>query len=239
MRYQGGKSKIATAIATKIRELHPMATEIWEPFCGGGGVTGALLRAGFNVHASDNHEDLILMWHAAQRGDDVFGSTTEAEYGLLRASAPSARRGFIGYSMSFGGSWFGGFARDSTGKRDFALEAARNNAKILASGSVEFKLADYTATPDRALVYLDPPYLGTKPYKDAPAFDHDAFWKWVQQRSGATFISELSGPEDMQIVWRKDLVSSNSRNSPTSKATASHEPREERLYYKPGAPSLE
>ena len=36
MRYQGGKSRIAAQIVAKIRELHPTATEIWEPFCGGG-----------------------------------------------------------------------------------------------------------------------------------------------------------------------------------------------------------
>lgn len=233
MRYQGGKSKIATAITAKIKELHPTATEIWEPFCGGGGMTGALLRVGFKVHASDAHEDLILMWHAAQRGDDVFGPVTEAEHKELRTAPPSARRGFVGYSMSFGGAWFGGFARDSTGKRDFAAEAVRNNAKILASGLVEFRLSDYKSIPDDVLAYLDPPYKGTTQYKDRQTFDHAAFWQWVRQRSGPTFVSELQGPEDMQIVWRKDLVSSNSRNSPTSKATASHAPREERLYYKP------
>ena len=39
MQYQGGKARIAMQIAAKIRELHPTATEIWEPFCGGGAVT--------------------------------------------------------------------------------------------------------------------------------------------------------------------------------------------------------
>jgi len=49
MRYQGGKSRIAKAIAGKIRELYPTATEIWEPFCGGGAVTLELAKAGFRV----------------------------------------------------------------------------------------------------------------------------------------------------------------------------------------------
>ena len=67
MQYQGGKSRIAGAIAAKIRELHTTAAEIWEPFCGGGAVTLALAKAGFRVHASDNHEDLILMWQEIGR----------------------------------------------------------------------------------------------------------------------------------------------------------------------------
>ena len=69
MQYQGGKSRIAGAIAAKIRELHPAATEIWEPSCGGGAVTLALAKVGFRVHASDSHEDLILMWQALMRGE--------------------------------------------------------------------------------------------------------------------------------------------------------------------------
>ncbi|MFS6545871.1 hypothetical protein WHJ71_14605, partial [Staphylococcus aureus] len=79
----------------------------------------------------------------------------------------------------------------------------------------------------------DPPYVGTKPYKGSPAFDHAALWSWVQQRKG-TFISELTGPDDISIVWRKEHKSQNASNSPTTKATAHIITREERLYYKPG-----
>jgi site-specific DNA-adenine methylase len=60
--------------------MHPTCTEIWEPFCGGGAVTLALSKVGFKVHASDNHEDLILMWQAACAGDSaVFSSVSEDE----------------------------------------------------------------------------------------------------------------------------------------------------------------
>lgn len=232
MRYHGGKSRIAREIATKIRQMFPTSREIWDCFCGGGAMSEALMREGFHVHASDSHEDLILMWQAAQRGDDVFGSVSESEYAALRGGPPSARRGFAGYALSFGGSWFGGFARDSTGKRDFAAEAKRNNDKILAAGAADFALADYTCIPADILAYCDPEYKGTKAYKDRQTFDHNAFWTWVLARRGPTFVSELTGPEGLPIVWRKDLVSSNSRNSPTTKATASRAPREEHLYFK-------
>lgn len=69
MRYQGGKSRIAKALATEIRKRFPTTTDIWELFCGGGAMTLALAKAGFRVHASDNHEDLILMWQALMRGE--------------------------------------------------------------------------------------------------------------------------------------------------------------------------
>ena len=232
MRYQGGKSRIASHIAAKIRELYPTATEIWEPFCGGGAVTLALAKVGFKVHASDSHEDLILMWQALMRGEtEPFADVTEAEYTSLAKAPPSARRGAVGFGASFGGSWFGGYAR--TEGRVFIQESYRNCSR-LRNLDITFTLADYTSTPDHVLVYADPPYAGTTSYESAGKFDHAAFWSWVRRRQGPTFVSELSGPDDIEIVWRKQHKSQNASNSPTTKATAQIITREERLYYKPG-----
>jgi hypothetical protein len=198
-------------------------------------VTLALAKVGFKVHATDSHEDLILMWQALMRGEtEPFADVTEAEYAALKTAAPSARRGFVGFGASFGGGWWSGFARHPYSiKRNSALESARNNARLRGL-DITFTLADYTSTPDHVLVYADPPYQGTKPYKGAPAFDHTAFWSWVRLRQGATFVSELSGPDDIDIVWRKQHKSQNASNSPTTKATAKVIEREERLYWHRG-----
>ena len=65
-------------------------------------------------HASDSHEDLILMWQALMRGEmEPFADVTEVEYAALKTAAPSARRGFVGFGASFGGGWFGGYGRHS------------------------------------------------------------------------------------------------------------------------------
>jgi site-specific DNA-adenine methylase len=216
--------------------MYPTATEIWEPFCGGGAVTLALAKAGFKVHASDSHEDLILMWQALMRGEtEPFADVTEAEYAALKTAAPSARRGFVGFGASFGGHWWGGFGRDNKhGAGHQPFEEARRFLQRLLGLDITFTLADYTSTPDRVLVYADPPYRGTKPYKGAPTFDHAAFWSWVRRRRGPTFVSELSGPNDIDIVWRKLHKSQNASNSPTTKATAKVIEREERLYWHRG-----
>jgi site-specific DNA-adenine methylase len=212
--------------------MYPTSTEIWEPFCGGGAVTLALAKAGFKVHASDSHEDLILMWQALMRGETKpFMDVTEAEYASLIQTSPSARRGAVGFGASFGGGWFAGYAR--TEGRVFIQESFRNCSR-LHDLDITFTLADYTSTPDHVLVYADPPYQGTKPYKGAPAFDHAAFWSWVRRRQGPTFVSELSGPDDIDIVWRKQHKSQNASNSPTTKATAKVIEREERLYWHRG-----
>jgi len=236
MQYQGGKSRIANVLAAKIKELCPVA-EIWEPFCGGGAMTLALAKVGYSVHASDTHEDLILMWQALMREEtEPFSDVTEAEYQALKTAASSARRGFVGFGASFGGSWFGGYGRkDKAHVRDFVWQSsqiwlAQSN---LIKYPINYKCNDYTAIPDSVAVYADPPYRGTKPYKSAQPFNHDAFWDWVRNRKGPTFVSELQGPEDLEIVWRKQHKSQNASNSPTSRATSSIIEREERLYYKP------
>lgn len=235
MQYQGGKSRIAGQLAAKIRELHPTATEIWEPFCGGGAMTLALAKAGFKVHASDTHVDLILMWQALLENALDLTPVSEAEYTNLKTSPPSARRGFAGFGSSFGGGWFAGFARHADGVYDYSQVSRRVLEKMLPfQHLLAFTLADYTTVPDDVLVYADPPYAGTKPYKGAPTFDHAAFWSWVRNRKGPTFISELTCPDSqLDIVWRKQHKSQNASNSPVTKATSEIIEREERLYYKP------
>ena len=201
-------------------------------------MTLALAKEGFRVHASDAHEDLIFMWQALMRGEtEPFADVTEAEYLALKTAPPSARRGFVGFGASFGGGWFNGYGRQPGQERDVWASSQRVCFAFRDSvegNSPDFTLADYATTPDTALVYADPPYIGTKAHKNAPAFDHAAFWSWVRNRRGPTFISELQAPDDMEIVWRKLHKSQNASNSPTTKATAKVIEREERLYFFPG-----
>lgn len=232
MRYQGGKSKLSKEIVNKIKELYPNSKEIWEPFCGGGAITLTLAQNGFKVHASDSHEDLILMWQALMRDEkEPFSDVSEEEYRALKHAPSSARRGFVGYAASFGAAWFGGWARDSNNKRNFLKEGRENN-KRLYNLPITFTHADYTSTPDDVLVYADPPYYGTKEYRNK--FDHLAFWEWVLNRSGPTFVSELIGPDCLEVVWKKQHKSQNASNSPVTKNTSSIIIREEKLFYCPG-----
>lgn len=200
-------------------------------------MTLALAKAGFQVHASDNHEDLMLMWQAVAVGDtSVWRDVTLDEYQALKiAPAASARRGFVGFGASFGGGWYAGFGRRSLCGVQPWQESQHFIERIRRFvHKISWRWRDYTEIPDDVLVYADPPYKGTKPYKGAPAFDHDAFWQWVRRRLGPTFVSELTCPyDDIAIVWRKQHKSQNASNSPTTRATSAIITREERLYYKP------
>ena len=65
--------------------------------------------------------------------------------------------------------------------------------------------------PPGSVVYLDPPYTGTKGYTSkrsgVPKFDHDEFWAtatyWAQ--SGAhVFVSEFNAPEGWTPIWERE-----------------------------------
>ena len=50
-----------------------------------------------------------------------------------------------------------------------------------------------------AVVYCDPPYAGTREYKEG-AFNHVAFWEWCRTQNNPVFVSEYNAPDDFKLV---------------------------------------
>ena len=112
MRYLGGKSRIAKPILEVILANATERTGVyWEPFIGGGGMASKAAKHFNRCIYSDQDEDLMLMWEALATGWEPPEQVSEEEYKALRHAEPSALRGFVGYGCSFGGKWFGGYAR--------------------------------------------------------------------------------------------------------------------------------
>lgn len=216
MRYIGGKSKIAKAIAQTILEATDSRAFYYEPFVGGGSVLGRLAPHFQKTVASDLSEDLILMWQKLQEGwvpDEV---VSEFDYAALKDSEPSALRGLVGFGGSFGGKWFGGYARGGFGSdgkpRNHQWESARAAMKIrdaIEGSDVDFWAGSYISAcpPAGAVVYCDPPYADTTGYSAVGGFDSAQFWRvmdyWVA-RGVHVFVSEYSAPEGWAVVWEKE-----------------------------------
>jgi DNA adenine methylase len=207
MRYLGGKQKIAKETAAAILKHTPNRSVCVEPFVGGGSMTAALSSHFELSIARDTHEDLILMWQALQNGwippDDI----TEEAYQVLRHSAPSALRAFAGFGLSFSGKWFGGYARDTAGYRDYCGAAKRGLLKKLqACKNVLYIQGSYSEAfvQPSWVVYCDPPYTGTTGYKDA--FDSEKFWvkadQWVDMGADV-FVSEYKAPKHWTPIGQK------------------------------------
>ena len=204
MRYVGGKSRHAVAIADVIDRYRGNQSTIYEPFCGGGALTSVLSRRYSRVLASDYHHDLIVMWQALKAGWSPPSHIDEAEYQRIKQAEPSALRGFAGFACAFGGEWLGTYARGAG--RNYCQEAKRNLAKIYLA-NVEHQHASFFdldfAEPADRVIYCDPPYRATQGYSTG-AFDHAAFWRRCDELHSAGFlvaVSEYEAPADWSCVW--------------------------------------
>lgn len=83
--------------------------------------------------ANDIHPELIIMWRALQKGWIPPSLVSEEDYVKAKAGEGFPfLRGFIGFGCSFGGKWFGGYARDSQ-ERNYALQSKNSVLKQIAS----------------------------------------------------------------------------------------------------------
>jgi DNA adenine methylase len=221
MRYLGGKSKVGKRIAEVILAHTTNRGDYYEPFFGGGGMFKHLGPRFKTTFASDVHEDLMLMWQAAKDGW-IPPEITEDEYARLRDGEPSALRGFAGFGCSFGGKWFGGYARG--GGRRYSFESSRNVQSIArAIRDTSLALCSYSdLNPTRgSVVYADPPYRGTTEYSHE--FNHDAFWLKAKEWSELgvlVHVSEYSAPPEWTAIWsgsHTQFVAKGSRKETTEK----------------------
>ena len=211
MLYMGGKGRIGKHIAKTILDYTDRRDHYYE-ICLGGGSSFAHLAQHFeHVHAGDVHEDLMLMWQAAAKGWIPPSSVSEEEYRNIRHTEPSALRGFIGFGCSFGGKWWGGFARSKQNGNDYYAKHASKSVieigALMHSRSAELRIASFLdwAPESNAVVYADPPYRSTTAYKNK--FDSDCFWltmtEWAT-RGVRVFVSEYAAPSNWKSIWSKD-----------------------------------
>jgi DNA adenine methylase len=166
VRYFGGKTRNGGKIAKIVNKV-ANGRPIWEPFCGACGVTQHLDGP---VLASDIRPEIIALWHALQEGWVPPENVTESEYYAARDGEGSAAfRAFVGFGCSFGGKWFGGYARGQ--QSESRAKTERNYAKNARNGlmkkfarvrSVRFETADFfERTPVEPVIYCDPPFAET------------------------------------------------------------------------------
>lgn len=207
MQYLGSKRLISKRLADFIISQKPadFSGKVFEPFFGSGAVTYALMQKGFEAQyfASDAHTDLILMYEAI-KGGWVPPYINESEYNQLKAAKPSPERGFAGFGLSFGGKFFGGFARNRTGY-DYCKGAINSlERQRVYTERVNFYNLSYKGLviPPGSIVYCDPPYSDTTKYT-GDAFRADEFWQWVRgvSKISVVLVSEYKAPDDFTCVY--------------------------------------
>lgn len=166
MRYQGGKSRIAPELARIISASQGGDTFV-SLFCGSCAVESKV--KGFSrIILNDRHPYLTSLLKGVQRGYDLPEYISEEQYKSIRDNkdADPVLTGFVGFGCSFGGKWFGGYARNKTGT-NYALQSKKSLLKDMATlMNAEIICGDYrnVAIPQGAVVYADPPYCNTTGY---------------------------------------------------------------------------
>jgi DNA adenine methylase len=217
MKYMGSKNRIAKYILPIILKDRKEGQIFFDVCCGGGNVLDKVDNPRIGV---DSNEYLIEALKLIRDWPDTLPKnnieTDEETYKQMKDSENKALKGYYGFALSYGGKWFGGWRRDSQGKRDYVAEAYKNALKQSKKlqGAI-FICANYDEieyTPG-SIIYVDPPYQNTTKYKDS--FEYDKFWDWCRKMSkeNQIFISEYSAPDDFECIWQKEIVSSLTKDT--------------------------
>lgn len=210
MRYQGGKSRIASKIADIISGGGINNDCFVSLFCGSCSVESKV--KGFSRKIlNDKHKYLIDLLNGVKNGYDLPEKITEEEYKYIREHKDDdpVLTGFVGFGCSFGGKWFGGYARNKTGT-NYALQSKKSLMKDMQTlMDADFICNDYRDVdlPDGCVIYADPPYDGTTGY-GREKFDSKSFWEYarVVSQSHFMFISEQNAPSDFVAIWEKPFT---------------------------------
>lgn len=212
MHYLGGKHFLSKTLGGMITKALN-GRVYWEPFVGAGNVV-AKVESLNTRFASDVHEPLIAMWLELQKGWIPPQVVSESEYKAAKEGVyPDYLTAFIGFACSFGGKYFGGYARS---KDQYNYTKGSSNSllkKLETCKNVKFFSADYrSVTPvEESFIYCDPPYIKTTGYKGVPRFSHEEFWEtvrgWSREYGCEVWVSEENAPKDFEVIWEKSYKS--------------------------------
>ena len=204
MQYFGGKFKIAKDIVVVLEQYRKPNQLFVEPFVGAANIVSRMTG---ERHAYDIHKELIAMYKALQKGWIPPETLSKDEYDYIRSNGTDKLKAFAGFGCSFGGKYFGGYAKNI--RADNYARNARNSLlrKIKTMQDVKFECKDYRKLEyENVLIYCDPPYANTTKYKVGD-FDSEAFWQWCRDMSktNTVIISEYIAPADFKCIWQKKI----------------------------------
>lgn len=205
----GSKRRIAKEILPIILKNRKEGQWYVEPFCGGCNTIDKVIG---NRLANDIHTPLISLYKALQEGFVPPETVTEEEYNQAKKlEDTNPLKGFIGFNVTFGSKWFGGYARPR--KNGYDRDAICGKIELERQRSLlqEVQFTNYPykqlPIPNTSIIYCDPPYRNSTGYKDK--FNHEEFYEWCRAKraEGHTiFISEYAMPEDFIELWAKIQV---------------------------------
>ena len=230
MVYMGSKAKYAKYIVPILQKAiddNNIDTYI-ECFVGGANVIDKIKCE--NRYGYDRSDTLIALLQTAQKGMEFVLADGSRELwdkgkcyvkdGIMPEDMTLAEIGAMEFFASYcNGGFPRGYAKN-TETRNYFLEARRNlEAQADALEGIIFKSQNYydLEPVSGAVIYLDPPYQGTKfyGYANQEKMDYEHFWNWVREisKDNYVFISEQSAPDDFEIIWEQEVTRTTNKEN--------------------------
>lgn len=211
MIYLGSKNKISKYIAPIIQSYIDKGYDYYlEPFVGGGNMIDKIQCS--NKIGSDIDKYVIAVLIGLRDGEMPPKEVSEEMYFDIKYNKDKYSDflvGYIGYELSFGAKWFGGYVKRDDKKFRGDIYSYNNcikQAKYLSN--IEFKCCSFDSYKDLSgyVIYCDPPYKGATSYKQKN-FDYELFYDWVRKMSknNIVLVSEYSMPSDFKCIWEKTI----------------------------------
>lgn len=228
MVYMGSKARLAKYLAPIIQSyITPDTVGYLEPFVGGANMIQHIKHE--KRYGSDTNKYLIALLKHTQNLNNIFPETiTEEEYNRVNNNKDNYDDwyvGLVGFCATFGGKFFGGYAR--TKGRNIPKERITNlNNQRKDLTNISFKCYDFTKINSlkNFVIYCDPPYFETTAYSSK--FNHKVFWDWVRSysKNNIVLVSEYSAPSDFNCIYEKEV------KTKLTKDGSSYKPDTERLF---------
>ena len=222
MRYCGSKRRFMKELKPILEKHLEGDTLFVDAFGGGMNVISEIDWD--NKWAVELNKYVYALWvhlqkHGAESGIlEQYTSMTEQEYYSIKKHYldddkvyPDWLIGFTGTCASYGGAWFGGYARFNPKKNEDHIKEAFNGLKKQIDSFKHFEDTvfincsyDELSFPPKSVIYCDPPYESTKKYESD--FNHTKFWEWVRKMSSLghyVYVSEYNAPSDFKCIWQK------------------------------------
>ena len=210
MVYMGSKARLAKHLAPIIQSyITPDTVGYLEPFVGGANMIQHIKHE--KRYGSDINKYLIALLKYSQDLNNILPETiSEEEYRKVKNNKDNYDDwyvGLVGFCATFGGKYFGGYARDSydiVAKRIISLAKQRSSLHSINFKSLPFndirELKNFT-------IYCDPPYFGTTAY-NFKSFNHEIFWDWVRDysKNNIVLVSEYKAPNDFEVIFEKKVI---------------------------------
>lgn len=222
MKYMGSKSRIAKYIVPILQNYinENKIKTYCEPFCGGCNIIDKIVCE--NKIAGDNQKYLIALLSNLDKINTLPEFISKEHYSEVRTSYNLSDNKFedwyigaIGFLASYNGRFFdGGYAGIVHTKantiRNYYDEAKRNlEEQVDKLGNIIFTAGDYTQFSylEKALIYCDIPYFGTKQYGSSKNFDYERFWEWaeIMSKNNIVIISEEYAPSNFKCIWQEEI----------------------------------